>query len=794
MRYTRPFLFAVFVFSFLIGLAAVRESSAQPSAQQFVTATTLKLDKSTATGQVLTTADFDRDGRADVLAITDAGLAVLLQQADGRFVTRMVGAAVSQGGVYRVGDINGDGVPDVVTTLVPQPDPYGHVKGTTTIHTYLGNGDGSFKPGWTAKLANYDYYDLVIGDWNGDGRNDLALTQNFGSSQQVLLVFMNEGHETFRALPAAKLDLSIGLLTAGDFNEDGKMDLVFATNYVSGTRGGVEILTGNGNGTFTPGARYALADSRYAQDLFPARTADLNRDGHLDLVVLSDSNSGVLLGKGDGTFRTAPNVGTSLYGNTPPPPVGGDLGALIRPGGIEIRDFNKDGIPDIAVVNAAMPADGSYVDNSVVAVFPGKGDGTFRDPRVYVAGAGGLSFAAADLSGDGDLDFVVGNQPAGNGGVYPAFSLLKGDRRDNFAGPVMTLSFNPSSLVVADLNGDHISDLAVVNPSQCAGCPGTLSVFLGTGKGYYGPVSKSPIAMKYGNVAAGDVNGDGKIDLVVTRSRLPAQDDSSAGFAGDTAVFFGRGNGTFAPAVTHKGLGPSLPYSYNRETYLLDVNHDKKLDLIGDWGVALGNGNGTFRKPIPFPLGSVLAISPGYFNRDGNLDLAVLQPADDIGGFPALFSLLGDGRGSFRVATLIDGGDATIYGTMTTADLNGDGIPDLMITSLPYSCNCSPYLSVQLGKGDGTFGPEVDYSLPVISTAIVVADFDRDGHKDILLPDATLLRGKGNGTFFQSQYPGPLSSLDAAVATDVNGDGVPDVVGITGIGIERLINSGKRGH
>jgi hypothetical protein len=774
-------------------------------AQQFITAKPLVLVHQSQTGTVLAIADFNKDGRQDVLAVTDLGLVALIQKNDGSFGTELVGPPASQGAAYRVADMNGDGVPDIALTVVPQPDPNGHITGTTKLHILLGNADGSFRRGFTAALATHDFYSIAIDDFNRDGRNDVALTQQFGSGPQTLAVFLNEGGDAFRALKPVRLNLQNGLLSAGDFDEDGRIDLVFSTTNLTATRSGIQILSGNGDGTFTPGAKYELADSRYIIDIFEASPVDLNGDGHLDLVVLSEAYSNVLLGKGDGTFKRGPIVATSLYGSAPPPPVG-DIGFLVRPAGIRIADFNRDGIPDLAVLNVVSPsapsAAATVSDSSVIAVFPGRGDGTFRDPRVYTGGNGGFSFGTGDMNGDGNLDFSLGNQPSGGAPLYPAFSVLFGDHNGNFRGPVSTPSFSPTSAAVGDFNGDHIPDVAVVNLGFCVKCAGTVSVFLGSGKGYFKLAGKYPIKMLYGNVAAGDVNRDGKIDLVVTRSQLPFQPGSATSTSGDTAVLLGRGDGTFAPARNSVLLG-SANVSLNGSTYLLDVNNDKRLDLIGDWGVALGDGDGTFKPPIAFPgLGSIVSISPGHFNHDGNLDLAVLQSTDIFGEYdPLVFSLLGNGDGSFRISQVI-GGSKPFIGAMGLADLNRDGIPDLLMTSLEQYCNCSPTLGVQFGKGDGTFGNAVSYNIPDLGISIVTADFDRDGFTDVLLLGSSqgvasngglLLHGMRNGTLqVPAHYPGPLNSLSPAFAIDLNGDGAPDVAGITAIGIERILNTGTR--
>jgi len=210
----------------------------------------------------------------------------------------------------QVADMNGDGVQDLVA-----PNGLG-------ITVSLGNGDGTFRtlgspqPGSSAAFA--------IGDLNGDGWPDVAVINSFAGVN----IFLGNGDGTFQAgvsYPAGVLPWQIAF---GDFNNDGKLDIVVTNiNNVNITSTSVNVLMGNGDGTFAPAVSYATA----AGPAYVA-TGDFNGDGATDLAVVTGSGVSVLLGHGDGSFAAPVNY------------------TLSQPGPLLVRDLNGDGIADIAVV------------------------------------------------------------------------------------------------------------------------------------------------------------------------------------------------------------------------------------------------------------------------------------------------------------------------------------------------------------------------------------------------------------------------------------------------------------
>ena len=384
---------------------------------------------------------------------------------------------------------------------------------------------------------------------------------------------------------------------------------------------------------------------------------------------------------------------------------------------IAIADVNGDGKPDLVVMNWCAYSSCTVPGNNI-GVLLGKGDGTFQTAVVYASG--GLyadSVVVADVNGDGKPDLVVANCGAGNNthcvGASGNVGVLLGNGDGTFQ-PVVNYAlggYGSTSVAVADLRGDGKLDLVVAGDCAVGGCVGVL---LGNGDGTFKPVvTYNSGGISALAVAAGDVNGDSKPDLVVANQCVDSTCTSS-----NVGVLLGNGDGTFQAVVNYGSGG-----LFSDSVAIADVNGDHKPDLIvansfgspaglGNVGVLLGNGDGTFQTAVPYASGAFGAASVAVadVNGDGKPDLVVANCAsgNNCVGTGNVGVLLGNGDGTFQTAVTYGGGGNAPFG-VAVADMNGDGKPDIV------AATC---VSNVCGAGIGIAGVLINVSMTASATAL----------------------------------------------------------------------------
>ncbi|WP_224371991.1 Ig-like domain-containing protein [Hyalangium versicolor] len=734
--------------------------------------------------------DADRSGRQDIVAVRPAsnGVAVLLSmQADRCEAALNAGLHLQVSpspAASTVADLDGDGRPDLVVAVG------GTTAGASALAVAKGRGNGSFSAFTTVSLGTtaLNPQGVTTGDFNGDGRLDLVSANQSANTVSVLLDNGAGGYgtpATWNTGAGPK-----GMATA-DFDLDGKLDLVVANS----TGSNVTVLYGNGDGTFPTSFNFNVGVS--PQSLV---VVDLNGDGKPDIATANFGGSSVtaLRNNGGRSSTAFTSMGNTVAG--------------YAPRAISAGDFNGDNKPDIVVV-------GNPSSVGAVSVMLGAGDGTlgsaattsanpgtpeFKDPRGVVVG---------DFDQDGKLDVIAGNN------TDVSVILLKGLGTGRFTiGSSTATGTGIVDMVGSDVDGDGLPDLVgtltadnrvFVLRSKGIGLPGPTAY----------PLQSVSGAVTGRGVTVVDLNKDGKPDVLTTNrstnklsllfgdgtgnfllsSTAPAV-GTAPSFAttgdidrdGNTdvvvtnnnsstpsiSVLLGDGNGGLTKLATDLTY-PVAP----RSPLLVDFNSDGAPDLLACGNAVylrLNTGGGTFANYTTNTVGGAPQSEVvADFNLDGRPDVAVTNNASSA----AVGVLLGNGAGGFVTPAKTQGLSGAGV-ALATADFDRDGKPDLAVT---VTASTGVYdVKVIKGRGDGTFDSTVwatlSFSAPSVAPEWIQAtDFDGDGRADIAVSapgvDAVIIwRGNGAGGFSAPSIWGSTDQAQAATLADVNGDGLVDVV------------------
>jgi uncharacterized repeat protein (TIGR01451 family) len=661
-----------------------------------------------SSAEAIVATDFNADGRLD-LALVDfaTGPAVYLGLGDGRFAGKSLGGDTLNLGLA-AGDFDGDGKRDLAMSH----------RGFTSVAQvlfYRGDGAGGFAAPIVWSLPTLLFpYGMVARDFNGDGRDDVAVADNFGNAVAILLGSATLAPSVRGPFPSG--DGSLGI-DAGDLDGDGRLDVVTADQRGrtisilrgdgTGSLGPPTILPGPANprrviiGAFDGDGRLDVAVSgvgvwTFAGDgtggLLPPRrygvsgelaAAELTGDGRLDLV------AGPSLLRGDGT-------GAFAAQRTFPVPVGARVGLA--------ADFDRDGRMDVAVAHAA----GS------LSVLRGDGQGGFGAPVCMLTGTDPVDLATADFNRDGWPDLAVAHA-----GTLDVVVLLN-DQAGGFTRASYPVAGAPQSLALGDFGGDGITDIAVANDTA-----GAIFVLHGLPDGSFATGGTTLVGDGSLSLVAGGFNADGRTDLAWFRA--PAGTDLRL------QLLAGTGTESFV-------AGPPVKlYTAEHALAAADLDGDGRLDLVG----------GGDHQPLPEASG--------------------------------LSARLGDGQGGFGPPVFQP---PVQVQSLAVRDFTQDGRPDVVASEFS-----SVAIGVHLlrGNGDGSFGLFEEAPIPVGGNGRTVfpSDFDNDGRTDVaaLVTDGdtlTILLGRGASTgadlaiaVKDSPDPAPAGQPVIYVATVVNRGPLP---------------------
>jgi hypothetical protein len=727
--------------------------------------------------------DVNGDGKPDLLVANKGStgintVSVLLGNGNGTFQAPHAFAAgfSSNQVAFSVvtGDVNGDGKPDLVVAN------YHDIP--VNVSVLLGNGNGTFQaPQLVA--AGPNPVSVALGDVNGDGNLDLIVANLRSNTVSVLL---SNGNGTFQARQTFATGSGPLSVVLGDVNGDGKADLTVANDF-SDT---VSVLLGNGNGTFQAQQQFVTGPAPDSVVL-----GDVNGDGRPDLAVANFSGHTVtvLLNTANGDFTgqtfTIDTIDPFVVSINRAMPIGpvtnatsvsftvtfsepvtgvdptdfqlaatGTVGTTltqVTPVSASVYTVTVSGITGNGTLGLNLVDDGSIRDVAGNPLAQAKGPVVFQNQTTFATPLTSQSIAVADVNRDGKPDLVMAS------GDTVSVQLGNGDGtfqgQTNFAIGAMT-----HLVAVADVNGDGKPDI-VFTWSDPLGDSG-VGVLLGNGNGTFQAQTGVAITSRFSPLTAmavEDVNGDGKPDLIFTN---PGPDNFGA------IVLLGNGNGTFQkPTEFITGPGVSVAVA------VADINGDGKPDLVvannlsNTVSVLLGNGDGTFQAPNAFSAGAYpKAVAVVDVNGDGKPDLVVANNRSGVGPnfnyAPGTVGvLLGNGNGTFQSqSTFIAGGQPL---SLAVADLNGDGNPDLVVTSNKIFGDAGPpagytgpfsFVSVLLGNGDGTFQTQTFLTTTLSPTFAAVADLKVEGRPDLITTNQSafisVFLNTANGDFTGQTY------------------------------------------
>ncbi|MCA2636467.1 Calx-beta domain-containing protein, partial [Microcystis sp. M18BS1] len=697
---------------------------------------------------------------------------------------------------------------------------------------------GSFGPATNFSVVSRPT-SVTVGDFNGDGKSDLATGDYFGNSVSVLL---GTGTGSFGPATNFSVVSRPTSVTVGDFNGDGKSDLATAKTVASRN---VSVLLGTGTGSFGTASNFSVGSFPYS-----VTAGDFNGDGKLDLATANSygSNVSVLLGTGTGSFATATNFTVGSF-----------------PRSVTVGDFNGDGKSDLATAN---PSNGGSI--SILLNADPTATVTITDvpPPPIALSINDVTVTEGD-SGTTNAVFTVSLSSAASTVVSVNYATANGTATagtDYTAIPTTTLTFNPgetSKTITVAVNGDNqveLNETFFLNLSNLQGNGSNVTLADNQGQGTINNDDSASIAISDVTITEGN-SGTTNAVFTVTLSN-PV----------DTAITlnYATADGTATTADNDYTAINLTPLTFNAgetsKTITVAVNGDTKVESNETFFVNLSNlqtngrnvtiadnqGQGTINNDDIAP--PKITIAPGTNPVEGGTVgtfIITLDTPAPTGGIVVNFNTTGSTAtniadysltagtnitavtaNTFTIAAgattatlnvvavsdavndpnetvkvnLTSGGDYILTSfnpatnftvgsypfSLTVGDFNSDGKSDLAVANLLYSNN----VSVLLGTGTGSFGTATNFSVGSSPCSVTVGDFNSDGKSDLAVANAdsnnvSVLLGTGTGSF------GPATNFSVGISPrsvtvgDFNGDGKSDLaVANSGSTVSVLLGTG----
>ncbi len=759
--------------------------------------------------------DLDGDGRPDLAVANFVSNTVSVYRntatsgtiSSGSFASKVDFATGSGPQSLAIGDLDGDGKPDLVVVN----------NGSNTV-SILRNTASSGSIGTGSFATKIDFitgaspFSVAIGDLDGDGKPDLSVA-NYGSNTVSVYRNLATSGSISSSSFAAKVDFTTGSspqsLAIGDLDGDGKPDLAVA-NYYSNT---VSVYRNTAtSGTITPGSFVAKVD--FAAGTYPQSIAigDLDGDGKPDLAVVNYVSNTVSLLR---NTATSGSISTSSFAAKV------DFATGTQPVSVAIGDLDGDGKPDLAIANRISNT-ASILRNTAT---PGSiGTGSFATKVDFATGTYPQSVAIGDLDGDGKPDLAVANYISNTVSVlrnadilFPAItsftptSAKPGDAvtltgtgfNTTSANNIVFFGATQATITAATANsitatvpaGATYAPISLLNTASILSCA-SLANF----NPIYSPAKTNITATDFlpkqdfttgtspVSVAIGDLDGDGKPDMVVVNFN-----SNTVSVFRNTSSSGSIGAGSFASKVDFAtGTQP-------QSVAIGDIDGDGKPDLVVanffsntvsvflNTSTSSSIGSGSFAAKVDFATGGrPFSVAIGDLDGDGKPDLALANYGSNTVSIFRNISIKGNiSTSSF--ATKVDFATGTLPWSVAIGDLDGDGKPDLAIVNRNSNTVSILRNTTSIGSiNTGSFSAKFDFLTGTNPQSVAIGDLDGDGKPDLLVGNSgsntiSVLRNTAsNGSIGSGSFAAKVdfttgASPNSVAICDLDGDEKPDV-------------------